>query len=100
MSTGTVWIGRADGSVVRTSLTVRDAATNTTAVLDVDYRLDAKLGLKVPVRMSETYEQQVILNVAPRGSPQNLSARRERIECVATYSNYRRFETSGRLVSP
>lgn len=99
-SMGTVWIGRADGSVVRTSLTIKDVFTNTTAVLVVDYRLDAKLGLKVPARMTETYEQQALVNVAQPGAPQNLVARRERIECVATYSNYRRFETSGRLVAP
>lgn len=99
-STGTVWIGQADGAVVRTNLIVKDVATNTTAVLQVDYRLDQKLGLNVPARMSETYEQQALLNVAPRGSPPVLASRRERIECVATYSNYRRFETSGRLVSP
>jgi len=100
VSTGTVWVGRADGSVVRTMLTVEDVLSNTTAQIDVDYRLDPKLGIRVPVRMSETYEQQALENIAPAGAPQRLATRRERIECVATYSNYRRFETSGRLVSP
>ena len=100
MSNGTVWIGRADGSVVRTVLTVKDAPSNTTAQIVVDYRLDPRLRIRVPVRMSEAYEQQSIENVAPPGVPRRLITRRERIECVATYSNYRRFETSGRLVSP
>jgi hypothetical protein len=100
LSTGTIWVGRADGSVVRTMLTVMDALSNTTAQIDVDYRLDSKLGIRVPARMSESYEQQALENVAPAGAPQRLITRRERIECVATYSNYRRFETSGRLVSP
>ena len=100
MSNGTVWIGRTDGSVVRTMLTVKDVSSNTTAQIDVDYRLDPKLGVRVPVRMSENYEQQALENIAPAGAPQRLATRRERIECVATYTNYRRFETSGRLVSP
>jgi hypothetical protein len=50
--------------------------------------------------MDEVYKQSVIRNIAPAGEPQRLVTMWERIECVATYSNYRRFETSGRLVPP
>jgi len=99
-SNGMIWVSRADGSVVRTTLALRDEASNTTAEIVVDYRVDARLGLSLPARMRETYEQSSLVNIAPSGTPKRLAPRRERIECVATYSNYRRFETSGRLVSP
>jgi hypothetical protein len=100
VSSGTVWIARTDGSVVRTALTAKDESTNTTADIVVDYRLDPKLGLNVPVKMSEVYVQQSLANIAPSSGPPRVATRHERIECVATYSNYRRFETSGRLVTP
>ncbi len=100
LSNGTVWIGRADATVVRTDLVIKDPSTNTEADISVNYRFDARLGIAVPFRMAEVYVQTVIRNVAPAGSPQRLLTMTERIECVATYSNYRRFETSGRLVPP
>ena len=100
LSNGLVWVGRADGAVVRTSLTLKDATTNTRADIAVDYRRSPKLGIEMPVRMVESYEQQALVNGASPGAPQTLVAMRERIECVATYSNFRRFETSGRLVTP
>jgi hypothetical protein len=99
-SNGLVWIGRVDGTVVRTSLTLKDAATNTRADIVVDYRRSPKLGIEVPVRMVETYMQQALVDGASPGTPRKLVTMRERIECVATYSNFRRFETSGRLVTP
>jgi hypothetical protein len=100
LSNGLIWIDRADRGVVRTSLTIKDATTNTRADIVVDYRANAKLDLSVPARMVESYEQQSIVNRASPGAPPWLVTMRERIECVATYSNYRRFETSGRLVPP
>jgi hypothetical protein len=99
-SHGLVWVGRADGAIVRTSLTLKDATTNTRADIVVDFRRSPKLGIEVPVRMVESYEQQALENGASPGMPQRMVAVRERIECVATYSNFRRFETSGRLVTP
>jgi hypothetical protein len=47
---------------------------------------DAKLKMWVPARMRETY--------VDRAGTRN----EERIECTATYSNFRRFETSARIV--
>jgi len=100
LSSGTVWISRADAAIVRTQLVVKDPSGHTTADISVDYRFDPRLGIGVPVRMAELYTQSAISNIAPAGSPARLITTWERIECVATYSNYRRFETSGRLVSP
>ena len=56
------------------------------ASLIVDYQHDPKLAMWVPSRMQEEY--------VVRGSAY------DRIDCVATYSNFRRFETFGRLVTP
>jgi len=100
LSSGTVWISRADYNVVRTQLVVKDPSAHTTADISVDYRFDRRLGIGVPVRMAELYTQSAISNIAPAGAPVRLITTWERIECVATYSNYRRFETSGRLVPP
>lgn len=89
VSRGDVWIGR-DGVVVRTQLQLRmprDAATSS-ALIDVDYRHEAGLGLWVPVRMRETYTEM-------RGS-----ATIESVTGDAGYSRFRRFETSGRVVPP
>jgi hypothetical protein len=50
------------------------------------YRPDQRLSMWVPSRMTESYDY-----------TQRLS---DAIECEATYSNFRRFETGGRLVIP
>ena len=52
----------------------------------VEVRTDPKLGMRVPVRMMETYQQR------ERGRTT------ERIDGTAAYSNFRRFETSGRII--
>jgi hypothetical protein len=87
---GWLWVLPWDGTVVRTHLDVKQPETARIAGMDaslvVDYQHDSKLGMWVPARMREEY--------VTRGSSY------ERIDCVATYSNFRRFETSGRVVSP
>ncbi len=90
--TGFAWIARPDSAVIRTSLTLSHLATNTKAETVVDYRRDTKLRLWVPARMTEVYVQ------GP--TPSDRTASEERIQCVATYSNFRRFETSGRVILP
>jgi hypothetical protein len=100
LSSGLVWVARSDGTVVRTNLTLKDTTANTTADLVVDYGRNPKIGIFVPTRMAEHYIQQHIANLAPSDLPSRLAVAAERIECVATYSNFRRFETSGRMVIP
>ena len=79
-----------DGAVVRTRLVFTQPATDRIAGLDgsilVDYRRDQKLDMWLPSRMRETYLVQ--------------GSTFDRIDCVAAYSNFRRFETFGRVVSP
>ena len=79
---GTVWVDPSNGAVLRTFLRViPDAALAAQARLTVNFRREAKLDLLVPYEMRESY--------AVRGGD---------IDGVATYSNFRRFETSGRVL--
>jgi hypothetical protein len=89
-SSGWLWVRATDGAIVRTQLVLTQPATDRIAGLDgsilVDYRRDQKLDMWLPSRMEEAY--------LVRGSTF------DRIDCVASYSNFRRFETFGRVVSP
>ena len=86
-SRGTLWIGE-NGIVQKTVLEVQMPRPLTMASIEVIYRRDDKLEMWVPMRMHETYLQ-------ARGTTIN-----ESIDCVASYSNFRRFETSGRIIPP
>jgi hypothetical protein len=99
-SSGVVWIEHASGAVARTTLTLTDSSTNMHAQITVEYRFNSKLGVTVPTRMTEEYTQTILANMAPAGEPQRVMTVRERIECVATYSNFRRFETTARMIVP
>ena len=85
VSKGAVWIAD-DGVVVRTRLELTIPLRETIVSVDVDYRRDGRLDMWVPARMHETYLQS-------RAGMIN-----ENIDCVAVYTNFRRFETSGRLI--
>lgn len=80
---GVFWIAE-EGAVVRSRLEVRDPPRGLTAIVLVDYGPDAKLDMLVPTTMHEIY-----LAAGPN---------RERVECNARYSGFRRFETAGRIV--
>jgi hypothetical protein len=86
-ASGGIWLSEVDAAVVRTTTIISDKRARLSATATVDYGRDVKLDMWVPVRMSETYIQRT----------GNIE---ERIVCTATYSDFRRFETSGRLVSP
>jgi hypothetical protein len=77
---GSAWIDPATGTVVKTYLNVVISPTSH-AKITVEYRSDAKLGFFVPAVMHESYER--------------FSSR---IVTTATYTNYRQFSTSVRLV--
>ena len=95
---GKVWVDAADGRVRRTELTVRDRlyipTTEAgdaplqddllTSRLTVVFGPDAQVGTWVPVEMREQYD----------------SSKGEQTLGRATYSNYRRFRTGGRVVGP
>jgi hypothetical protein len=99
-SSGLVWISRSDNAVARPNLTINYAAQNTRIDIVVDYGRNRGLDMWVPIRMEERYHRNAIMNSAPRAMPYRLGTARERIECVATYSDFRRFETSAKVVPP
>jgi len=103
-ASGFVWVGPADGTVLKTQLTLtlitgselRRMFSNasqeleTRAQIEVDYQRDAGIQSWVPIRMREQYRRIF--------SPLDLSRVLERVTCTATYSNFRRFQASARLV--
>ena len=79
-SRGTAWIAD-EGTIVRTTVEIYQPFRPSGVTITVDYQLDPKLSMWVPVQMREHYAQGA-----------------ERIDCVATYANFRRFETSARII--
>jgi hypothetical protein len=69
------------GRIRHTSITFRDEPVR--GELTTDYAPDARLGLWVPTVFTERYD----LNLKPK----------EVITCEAIYSNYRRFDVTGRI---
>jgi hypothetical protein len=94
-ASGEVWVADADQAVLRTRLTLNDVHFNfrSTAAIEVSYRFDPRLGTWLPEEMREAYEQRG--QGAYKG---RLTLFDDRIKGVATYTNFRRFETAGRLV--
>jgi hypothetical protein len=87
-STGSVWIAPDSGVVVRTLLTFGVPLSRERKGMDgsvrVDYRRDPKLAMWVPAKMEEQLRQVGGINDA--------------LHCTATYSRFRRFETSDQIV--
>ena len=87
-STGWLWLRVSDGAVLRTQLMLKLPATRTKAGMKgsvvVEYGRNQKLGMWVPTRMQEAYEQIGGINDA--------------LDCTATYAHFRRFETSSRIL--
>jgi hypothetical protein len=81
-----------EGTVTKTDIRASERV-KTTASITVTYAGDARLGLLVPSEMLETYE-------APMRNRFNGEDEMTKISCRATYSDFKRFETSGRLVMP
>jgi hypothetical protein len=80
-SSGTIWVNPADASVLRTRLSVLGyAGPSSVAIVEVAYRKQPSLDLLVPVSMREWY------NAGP-----------VRVTAEATYSDYKRFQTSIRI---
>jgi hypothetical protein len=80
----TGWCLDTPGRVLKTELVVGDDNGNIRIV--TWYRPDERLEMLVPARMSESYDYVQRIYDA--------------IECEATYSNFRRFETGARIVPP
>jgi hypothetical protein len=84
-SRGTVWINAADGAVLRTNLRVMlPSGRGTAAVLTVDFAKADRLGIWAPAKMTEQYN----------------SMSGDTTTGTASYANFRRFDTTVRIVPP
>jgi len=92
LASGDVWIAVANNALVRARLRLTDNTVD--ARVEMTYSPDAGWDVWVPRTMTERYELRVPY---PGGRSGGIE---EDIFSTATYSNFRRFETSGRLVSP
>jgi hypothetical protein len=108
--TGEAWIDPVDGRVLKTHMQLDSEMrvapnantggranntpdrVNTTASITVTYALEPKLGILVPAEMLETYE-------APMRSAFTGEDNMTKVNCRATYSDFKRFETSATLVT-
>jgi hypothetical protein len=105
-ASGLFWIDPASGRVVRTRMELRaeieqaaamdnrdgsGAPVRTTVGITVGYEPDPRFGLLLPAEMRESYE------VAPAGRTTGRKTLTT-ITCVATYGDYKTFETFGRLI--
>ncbi len=109
--TGEAWIDPVDGRVLKTHMQIDSEMSlapsgntggkrnntpervNTTASITVTYAFEPKLGILVPAEMLETYE-------APMRSALTGEDNMTKVNCRATYSDFKRFETSARMVVP
>jgi len=95
-ATGEVWLAENDQAVVQTRVALTDNQFNLRvgAVIRASFRHEPRFGIWVPAEMRERYEQR------GRGVYQaQFVSFDDVIECVATYSNFRRFETVARIVN-
>jgi hypothetical protein len=83
-SRGTLWIDESSGQVLRTSLELEAKEKGLRGSMTVRYDAHADFDVLVPVEMRESY----------------LSTSGEEVTTVATYSNFRRFQTAGRIIIP
>jgi len=81
-SHGTVTLDESTGEVLRTSLELADAIGTIRGSMTILYEPHEKFDVLVPIEMREEYA----------------SATGEHISAVATYSDFRRFETAGRVI--
>jgi hypothetical protein len=79
-ATGTVWVDPLTGEVLRTVLSWQDAPSGR---ITVHYQDEPAIGALVPGRMSEEYQ-----------------GRNGSVTGEATYTNYRRFQTAARIITP
>ena len=83
LARGRVWAEPGSGAIVRTELLVEDRVSNGTCT--VEFRIDPRLGIRVPIKMTERY-----------------GMTGETIDAVARYSGFRRFtiSTAEKLTKP
>jgi hypothetical protein len=91
---GELVVDAATGEIHRTMLTLKIDALR--VELSTAYARDERLGMLVPAIFREVYEDGVTSRTGGN-RPRDSGERFEHITCTATYSNYRRYETSARM---
>jgi hypothetical protein len=81
---GRVWIDTATGEILQTFLELNDRHGRITARMTVRYGQHTAFDVLVPVEMRETYTSELT---------------GEQVTAVAAYSNFRKFETTARIIS-
>jgi hypothetical protein len=93
-SQGTVWIVPADGTVVRTRLVINGFSGRNSSSIDVTYARDERLGLWLPATMKERHETDIVEGGRSAFGAAPASARLTVVVGTATYSDFKRFETT------
>ena len=105
-ASGMFWIDPTSGRVFRTLLELHAAVEQAAGAdrsgelrelrpaavsIAVSYKMDARFGVPLPFEMRESYEVAPTRRTAGQETPTTIT-------CVATYSDFRTFETYGRLI--
>jgi len=96
-SRGTLWVVPADGTVVRTQLVIDGSSGNSGSNIDVTYAHDERLGLWLPAVMKERHEWEVVAAGSSAYGATPVSGRTAVVVATATYSDFKRFETSATI---
>jgi hypothetical protein len=83
-ASGQLVVDPSSGRVLRTRLQIADDRAGIRGTVAVTYRFDRSLATMVPADMRESYQ----------------GPNREVIDCTAVYSDFRKFQTSGRIIIP
>lgn len=94
---GNLWVRPSDGAVVKTGMAIPFfiGKVPSRASVTVAYAIDARLKTLLPVTMDERYGGEL----AEAGG-ERVTAAATTIACRAAYSDFKKFETSSRLVIP
>ena len=88
-ATGIISVDPSSGRVIETQFSTEEPSTQVRTQITVKYRPNQKLGTWVPIEMREHYQ----VRAAGSFAEQN-------IDCVATYSNFRRFKVDVKVRVP
>ena len=93
-SQGTIWVVPSDGTVVRTRLVITGYSGRNSSNIDVTYARDERMGVWLPATMKERDEIDVVEAGRTAFGATDPTARMTVVLGTATYSDFKRFETS------
>ena len=96
-SQGTIWVVPSDGTVVRTRLAITGFSGRNGSTIDVTYAREERLGLWLPETMKERHETDIVEAGRTAYGATDPTARMTVVVGSATYSDFKRFETSATI---